>query len=73
MIHSVSEINSVTVDMALRARELKVKVIVLTNMNYSLKVKSRHHSGKRLFELADLVLDNCGVYGDAAVEVEDMQ
>jgi len=71
--HSVSGINSVTIDMAIRARELGVTVIALTNMDYSSKVKSRHNSGKRLFELADLVLDNCGVYGDAAVEVEGMK
>jgi len=73
IIHSVSGINNVTVDMALRAHELRVKVIVITNMAYTSKVKSRHHSGKRLFELADLVLDNCGAYGDAAVAVEGMQ
>ena len=27
--------------------------------------------GKRLFECADLVLDNCGAIGDAAVAIED--
>ena len=32
---------------------------------------SRHSSGKRLFECADLVLDNCGAVGDAAVSIED--
>ena len=30
-----------------------------------------HSGGKRLFECADLVLDNCGAVGDAAVSIED--
>jgi uncharacterized phosphosugar-binding protein len=32
-------------------------------------VASRHSSGKRLHEVADLVLDNCGEPGDAVVDV----
>lgn len=72
IIHSVSGRNNVPIDMALRARELGSKIIVVTNVNYSSKVKSRHSCGKRLFELADVVLDNCGVYGDATLEVEGM-
>jgi len=72
IIHSVSGRNNVPIDMALRARELKAKVIVITNVDYSSKVESRHHSGKRLYELADIVLDNCGVYGDAAIEIEGL-
>ena len=31
---------------------------------------SRHPSGKKLYELADLVLDNGGVPGDAAIDAE---
>ncbi|HHY83784.1 MAG TPA: SIS domain-containing protein [Clostridiales bacterium] len=73
IIHSVSGRNSVTVDMALKARELGVKVIALTNIEYSSQVSSRHKSGKRLFEVADLVLDNCGNVGDAAVEIDGLQ
>lgn len=73
IIHSVSGRNNVPIDMALRARELGSKVIAVTNVNYSSKVNSRHDSGKRLFEVADVILDNCGVYGDAILEVEGLQ
>jgi uncharacterized phosphosugar-binding protein len=36
-------------------------------------VASRHPSGKRLFEIADIVLDNCGEPGDATVRYEGIQ
>jgi len=41
-------------------------VIALTSLQHSQSQSSRHPSGKRLFEIADIVLDNCGVVGDAA-------
>lgn len=69
IIHSVSGRNTVTVDAAMRAREKGAKVIALTNMQTSASVTSRHPSGKRLFEVADLVLDNCGSLGDSSLEV----
>ena len=33
---------------------------------------SRHSSGKRLAEVGDLVIDNCGVHGDACLELPGM-
>jgi uncharacterized phosphosugar-binding protein len=45
------------------------KVIAITNLAYSRSIKSRHSSGKRLFELADIVLDNHGDVGDATVQI----
>ena len=32
--------------------------------------KSRHSSGKKLFELGDIVIDNCGCIGDASMKIE---
>ena len=71
IIHSVSGRNDVTVDMALKAREMNVKIIVITNMDYSTKVTSRHKSGKLLYELGDIVIDNCGECGDASIKIGD--
>ena len=70
IIHSVSGRNTVTVDVAMRAREKGAKVIALTNMEMSMAVSSRHPSGKRLCECADVVIDNCGCVGDASVVIE---
>lgn len=65
IIHSVSGRNSVAIDMALEASKKNVKVIAITNLEYSKSVTSRHSSGKKLYELADLVIDNHGPIGDA--------
>lgn len=71
IIHSVSGRNAVSIDAALCARERGTFVIGLTNLNTSQHVESRHSSGKNLFEVCDLVIDNCGAHGDAAMEMED--
>ena len=70
IVHSVSGRNPVGIDLAIRAREKGARVIALTNLAYSKSSVSRHSSGKRLFECADLVLDNCGCVGDGSVVVE---
>ncbi|MFH5881854.1 MAG: SIS domain-containing protein [Candidatus Izemoplasmataceae bacterium] len=70
--HSVSGRNTVMIDFVLAAKNKGVKVIALTNLNYSKSVKSRHPSNKRLFELADIVIDNHGDIGDASVKFDDL-
>ena len=44
--------------------------MAITNMEYSQGVTSRHDSGKKLYELADLVIDNCGDFEDAAISID---
>lgn len=73
IVHSVSGRNPVTLEIAMEAKEKGVKIIAITNVSYSKSVTSRHPSGKRLFELADTVLDNHGDVGDACVEIEGLQ
>ena len=72
MIGSVSGINILPVEMALKAKEMGVKTIALTSVEYSGFLESRHPSGKRLFEVCDHVLDNCGKVGDTLVNVEEI-
>ena len=67
IIHSVSGRNAVPVEMALEAKKAGAYVICVTSVAYSEGVTSRHSSGKRLFECADLVIDNYAPSGDAAV------
>jgi len=64
IIISNSGRNSVPVEMALRAKEEGLKVIAITSMDHTQKYESRHKSGKRLFEIADIVIDNCVPSGD---------
>ena len=70
IIHSVSGRNAVTVDMAEAAREKGMTVIVVTNMNTATSVTSRHPSGKMLHDFADILIDNHGDMGDAAIQLE---
>ncbi len=63
--------NAVPVLLALEARKRGAFVIALTSMAHSSAVSARNRLGLRLFEAADLVLDNCGVLGDASVRFED--
>ena len=72
IISSNSGLNSVPIEMALAAQKHGVTVIALTSLTHSKSQDSRHPSGKRLFEIADLVLDNCGQIGNAAVDVEGL-
>lgn len=61
--------NAVPLEACLYARERGLKTIALTNVAHSQAESSRHSSGKRLAEVADIVLDNCGVHGDSAVSL----
>lgn len=72
ILHSVSGRNNVPVEMALEAKKMGVATIAITNLAYSNSVTSRHPSGKRLFEACDLVIDNMGCVGDAAVTLEGL-
>lgn len=72
IIGSVSGKSAIPVDLALTAREMGITVIALTSVEYSSMLKSDHSSGKRLFEAADIVLDNCAPPLDAMVDVPEL-
>jgi uncharacterized phosphosugar-binding protein len=61
--------NASPIDVALYAKAKGLTVVALTCLAMSKGTPSQHASGKKLFEVADHVLDNGGVPGDAIVEV----
>jgi len=61
--------NAATLDVALAAKERGVPVIAITNVTYADQLTTHHSSGKKLKDVADVVIDNCSLYGDAAVEI----
>ncbi len=71
IIISNSGRNAVPIEMALEMRAREVKTIAITNLEQSSRSASRHVSGKRLFELADIVIDNCIPEGDAVLQIPD--
>jgi uncharacterized phosphosugar-binding protein len=62
--------NAAPVEAAEWAQRHAVPVIALTSVAHSRSLASRAPSGKRLYEVADVVLDNLGLPGDALVEVQ---
>jgi uncharacterized phosphosugar-binding protein len=72
-IFSHSGINAVNIDVALRARAIGMKVVVCGSEAGFRSKPSRHSSGKKLFELADVVVDNCTDAVDASVRVKNHQ
>lgn len=69
IIMSNSGINIVPIEMALLAKENGLKVIAITSVNVSASLKSRHSSGLKLMDVADIVIDNCLKDGDAVLEI----
>lgn len=64
--------NGSVVELAHAVKEHGHPLIVITSMAHTSRVASRHPSGLRLFELADVVLDNGAPYGDAALEAGEV-
>lgn len=67
VIASQSGGNGSIVEMAILAKERGHQVVAITSHEHSSNITSRHESGKKLYELADIVIDNCGPYGDATL------
>ena len=69
IISSVSGTSAAVVELARQAREYGLTVIALTAVDFSSALDPIHSSQSRLFENADIVLDNRAPYGDAALDV----
>lgn len=72
IIGSVSGKGVLPVDLALLSKEMGLKVIALTSLSYSSILESEHSSKKRLFEVSDIVIDNCAPPLDAMIEVPEL-
>lgn len=73
ILSSVSGTNALIVELAQQARERGIPIVAVTGMDFSRQLVSNHTSGKRLFELADIILDNRVPYGDAALTIDGLQ
>ncbi|MEQ7007193.1 SIS domain-containing protein [Actinopolymorpha sp. B17G11] len=69
LVVSSSGGNGSTVEMARLAKERGHPVVAVTSLEHSRGITSRHPSGLRLFEVADVVIDNCSAYGDAELAI----
>lgn len=72
ILFSHSGINPVILDLAIRAKELGLQVVGVTSVTHSSAVASRHSSGKRLYEVADVIVDTGAPLGDAIVRIDGL-
>lgn len=69
VVISNSGINPSPIEVALECKAQGLKVVAVTSVGMSKAATSRHPTGQRLFEVADWVLDNGVIAGDASVGV----
>jgi uncharacterized phosphosugar-binding protein len=62
-------INPLPIEMAMLAKSKGLFTVAVTSMEQSSKSKSRHSSGKRLFEVVDVAIDTHVPFGDASLEL----
>ena len=71
IIASNSGVNGSIVEMALRAKARNHGVIAVTSLEHTSAVIPKHQSGKRLSEVADVVIDNLAPFGDTTMTIGD--
>ncbi|MEW9547788.1 sugar isomerase domain-containing protein [Nonomuraea sp. NPDC050783] len=66
---SSSGVNGAVVELAGLVKERGHPLVALTSVGHSTRMASRHPSGAKLMDLADVVLDNGAPYGDAILDL----
>ena len=72
-IFSHTGINNVNIDIALRAKELGMRVVATGSAEQAASSTPRHPSGKKLFDVADVVIDTRVPAGDSSVQLAGHQ
>lgn len=73
LLFSNSGVNEVIIDLALEAKRLGMPVIAVVSLDHCGGSPALHSSGKKLPDIADIVIDNCTPGGDALVRVPGLE
>jgi uncharacterized phosphosugar-binding protein len=73
VLFSHSGINAVIMDIAMECKARGIGLIGVTSIPHSSATPSRHSSGKRLFEVADVVVDTGAALADAAIKIDGLE
>ncbi|MDQ1015444.1 SIS domain-containing protein [Streptomyces afghaniensis] len=69
VVISNSGVNNVIVEMALQAKDHGHRVLAFTSLAHTRAVPAAHPSGRKLADIADVVLDNAAPRGDCLLEL----
>jgi uncharacterized phosphosugar-binding protein len=72
ILFSHSGINAVIMDIAMECKERGIKLVGVTSIPHSSSTPSRHSCGKRLYEVADVVIDTGIPKADAALYIDGL-
>lgn len=72
IVFSNSGVNEVVVEVAIEAQRLGMPVIAVVSVDHCTAAAPKHSSGRKLIDVADVVLDNCTPAGDALVQVNGL-
>ncbi|WP_341717168.1 SIS domain-containing protein [Micromonospora sp. FIMYZ51] len=71
VLASNSGVNGAIVEFAALVRQRGHGLVAITSAEHSARMESRHPSGRKLADFADVVLDNGAPYGDATLPLPD--
>lgn len=71
LINSNSGRTANVIELALQCQGRGVTTIGIASSAQMSRCPVAHRSGKKLFSVVDIPIDNCGPYGDALIEVRD--
>ncbi len=72
LVFSHGGLNAAPVEAALEAKRLGLTVVAVTSLENHRRATATHSSGKKLADLADVVIDNCVPPEDALVEIDGL-
>ena len=72
IVASNSGSNAVSTELAQLARDAGVRTIGLTSLGHATSPEARRRDGPRLHEVVEIAIDNGGVVGDAAVDIDGL-
>lgn len=70
IVYSHSGVNAAPVECALYAKQRGLSVIAILSVKSQINTSAKHSSGKKLSEIADIVINNCVPPEDAIVPIE---
>lgn len=73
LLFSTTGVGNVVVEMALEAKKRNLTVVAVTSVTNGLNTDAKHSSGKKLIDVADIIIDNHVPLGDAAVQIDNLK